>query len=328
VIVGATTSPERLVRALDSEAYVPALARFAGERTSAQEIALSLLADDARAACDVLRGVHEATGHRDGWVSVPLDPRLARDTGSTLLAAKSVHALVDRPNLLVAIPATHHGLPALRDAVTAGISVTATYVYSLDRFRAVQAAYVEGLERAEYAGIDLRTVGSFVSLPLSPVDSAFDALLDKLRDRGGTKLRDRVAIANAVLAYQAFEARLTLPRWRDLAASGALPQRPVWTSTTAEDHDGSAGRYVTELVAPGAVAAVTEETLAAVESGSDVRGDTIHAVYAEAQGVLDDVERLGISYPEVATALEEATLAEAVQAWEDFLDRLSPARRA
>lgn len=328
-VVGAAASPERLSRAVtESDAYVPDLTRLGGTTAGPDEVALTLLADDVRAACDVLRGVHEATGHRDGWVAAPLDPHLARDAGATLMAARALHELVDRPNLIVSIPATHQGLQALRDAVTEGIGVNATFVYSLDRFRAVQAAYVEGLERAEYAGIDLRTVGSFVSLPLAPLDTAVDAVLDKIRpSRGALALRGRVAIANAVLAYQAFEARLTLPRWRDLAASGALPQRPVWTSTTVEDPAYLPTRYVTELVAPRAVAAVTEETLAAVAAGAEVHGDTIHAVYAASQGVLDDLERVGVAYADVTDALEDAMLADAVEAWQDMMRHLTPVGR-
>lgn len=328
-VVGVAITPESFARSVvGSSAYAADLARLARTGAGPEEMLLALVADDVRAACDALRGVHEDTGGRDGWVAAPLDPRLARDEDATLLLARELQALVDRPNLAVAIPATQQGVAGVRDAVAEGLSVVATTVYALDRFRAVQAAYVEGLERAEYAGIDLAGVASFASLPLAPLDAVADAWLDRIGGEDAAALRGRLAIANAVLAYQAFESRLTLPRWRDLATSGALPQRPLWDRTTVQDPSYLPGRYVVELVAPRAVVALSEAALADVEEDAAVHGDTIHAVYAAAQTVLDDAERVGISYTDLTAAVEEVTVAGAAEAWREALGRASAARRS
>jgi transaldolase len=328
-VVGVSISPSSLARGVvGTHAYTADIGRLSRSGAGADEVLLTLCADDVRAACDALLGRHEAGGGRDGWVAAPLDPRLADDGDATLLAAREVQALVDRPNVAIAIPATQQGVAALRDAVAEGISVVATHVVSLDRFRAVQAAYGEGLERAEYAGFALPTLTSFAGLPLAPLDVAADAWLDRIGGEAAAALRGRVAIANAVLAYQAFESRLTAPRWRDLAADGAVPQRPLWTHTEDEDSSYLPSRYVVELVAPRAAVALREETLVDVDDHAAVHGDTIHAVYAAAQSVLDDAERVGIAYTDLTDAVEEAVLAADVEAWQEALGRVAAARRA
>lgn len=323
-IVGVTTSPESFADALaDGTAYAADLDRLRRTGARADAVALNLIADDVRAACDALADVHATTDGRAGWVSAPLDPRIATDPDATLAAARKVSELVDRPNLLVAIPATKQGVFATLAAVAEGISVEATHVFSLDRFRAVQAAYVEGLERAEFAGLELPRIASFVSMPMATLDLAVDAILDQVGTDAAAALRGRFAIASAVLAYQAFEARLTLPRWRDLAANGARPQRPIWAWTQVEDPAYRRTRYVDELVAPGVVAAVNEATLASVEQDAEIHGDTIHTVYAAAQSVIDDAERLGLVYLKVTAELEDEALDASRQAWQEVLAHVS-----
>lgn len=328
-VAGVLISPESFATAvLDTNAYERDLAELAAAGAGGDEVALNVLADDARAACDVLRGVFDATGGRQGWVSVPVDPRLAHDTETTLLAARALRSLVERPNLLVGIPATKQGVPALRSAVAEGIGVVATCVVAHDRFLAVQAAFGEGLERAQLARLDLSRIASFAALPLAPLDAAADARLDVIGSDAAVALRGRLAIANAVLAYQAFESRLASQRWRELAAQGAHPQRPLWTSTTVVDPTYHPMRYIDELLSPAAAVALDERVLEEVAEGASARGDAVHAAFGSAQAVLDTAERIGLDYTEVTSAVEADLLARDLAAWRRLVQVASAAQPA
>ena len=319
-VSGVMTSADAFAAALENDSYSSDLAALAATGAGPTESATILAADDARDACDVLRGVFDASGGCKGWVTVPIDPRHARDSEATLRAVRSMRALVDRPNLLVGVPATKQGVYAILGAVAEGISVTATSVFSRDRFRAVQLAYLEGLERADLAGRDLSAIASFVSLPLAPIDAAVDSVLDQIGTDEATGLRGRLAIAHAVLAYAAYEAHLARPRWRALADAGARPQRLVWTSI---DEPAAASSRVAHLVARGAVLALDDDALAAVAEDAQIDGDTIHEQYASAQTVLDDAERIGVPLGDLTRDLHQDALARDVAAWDTLLARLA-----
>jgi transaldolase len=284
--------------------------------------------DDVRAACDVFMPVYEATNHLDGRVSIEVDPRLAHDTKRTVDAARSLWSTVDRPNALIKIPATEAGLPAITEVIGDGISVNVTLIFSLDRYRAVMNAFVTGLERAKENGKDLASIASVASFFVSRVDTEVDKRLDGIGSDEAKQLRGKAGIANARLAYQAYEEVLAGERWKTLAAAGARVQRPLWASTGVKDPAYPDTMYVTELVAPDTVNTMPGKTLDAVADHGQIAGETIRGRYDESAAVLDRLEGLGIGYREVTELLEregvdkfEKSWAELLQTVADELDR-------
>jgi transaldolase len=304
-VVGVTTNPTIFASALSKgDAYSEQLRELAGRGRTVEEAVAAITADDVRGACDVMRGVHEATDHLDGRVSIEVDPRLARDTDATIEQARQLWSAVDRPNLMVKIPATAEGLPAITTALSEGISVNVTLIFSLERYRAVINAWLSGLEGAKLAELDLSRIASVASFFVSRVDTEVDRRLDEIGSDEAAALKGKAAIANARLAYQAYEEVIATSRWQVLADAGARPQRPLWASTGTKDPSYPDTLYVTELVAPGTVNTMPEKTLEAVADHGEITGDTVRGTYAEAARTLDDLAALGISYSEVTQVLE------------------------
>jgi transaldolase len=252
-----------------------------------------------------------------------VDPRLARDTQATIDQARQLWAAVDRPNLMVKIPATAEGLPAITAALGDGISVNVTLIFSLDRYRAVMNAFLSGLEAAQQAGRDLSAISSVASFFVSRVDTEVDRRLDEIGTPAAKKLRGKAAIANARLAYQAFEEVFSTSRWDVLADDGARPQRPLWASTGVKDPAYSDTMYVTELVAPNTVNTMPEKTLEAVADHGEITGDTVRGRYAEAAQVLDELEALGVSYASVTATLENEGVEKFEKSWSELLSTVS-----
>lgn len=322
-VVGVTTNPSIFQAALaDGEAYAEQVTELAAARATVDEAVFALTTQDVRDACDLFAPVHDATGGVDGRVSIEVDPRLARDTEATIAQAKELHAAVDRPNVLIKIPATVEGLPAISAVLAEGISVNVTLIFSLERYRAVMNAFLSGLERAREAGRDLSTIHSVASFFVSRVDTEVDKRLSAIGTDEALALRGKAAVANARLAYQAYEEVFSSPRWESLAAAGARPQRPLWASTGVKDPAYPDTLYVTELVAPGTVNTMPEKTLQAVADHGEVTGDTITGHYADASEVLDRIDALGISYAEVTDVLETEGLEKFESSWADLLQRL------
>lgn len=318
-VVGVTTNPTIFAGALaHGEAYDEQLRALAAAGTDVEDAVLAITTDDVREACDVLRPVHERSGGVDGRVSIEVDPRLARDTDATTAMAQRLWSVVDRPNLLVKIPATVEGLPAITAALAQGISVNVTLIFSLQRYAAVLDAFLEGLEQAQAAGRDLAPIASVASFFVSRVDAAVDARLDALGTPEAADLRGRAAIANARLAYGLYQEVLRSPRWQALEAAGARPQRPLWASTGVKDPAYPDTRYVDELVVAGTVNTMPEKTLEAVEDHGTVR-DAVSGRQDEAARTLDRVEAAGISVDEVTTALEEDGLRKFEASWDELL---------
>jgi transaldolase len=272
--------------------------------------------------------VYESTAHVDGRVSIEVDPRLAHDTQRTVEAAKSLRSAVDRPNALIKIPATEAGVPAITQVLAEGISVNVTLIFSLDRYRAVMNAFLEGLEQARANGKDVSSIASVASFFVSRVDTEVDKRLDALGTDEAKELRGKAGIANARLAYQAYEEVIGGERWKTLAAAGARVQRPLWASTGVKDPAYPDTMYVTELVAPDTVNTMPSKTLDAVADHGEIAGETIRGRYDEAAQVLDRLERLGIGYKDVTDLLEregvekfEKSWAELIQTVSDELDR-------
>ncbi|MEU0075051.1 transaldolase [Streptomyces sp. NPDC006332] len=309
-VVGITSNPTIFAKAIRSGArYDEQVADLSRRGVRVEESVRLLTAFDVRWACDVLRPVYEASDGVDGRVSLEVDPRVAHDTAATVAEARALWWLVDRPNLFVKIPATQQGLEAISTALAEGISINVTLIFSLDRYDQVLRAFLDGMDRAHAAGRDLASIASVASFFVSRVDTEVDSRLDKIGTPQAAELRGRAAIANARLAYQRFEQAAASERWRALAAAGMRPQRPLWASTGVKDPAYDDTRYVDELVAPGVVNTMPEQTLRAVADHGRIQGDSIHGTYAGAQQVRDDLEALGVSYDDVVRVLEDEGIA-------------------
>jgi transaldolase len=319
-VVGVTTNPSIFQLALsEGDAYDEQAAALAADGKTVDEAVFHMTTDDVRHACDILRPVYEATEGVDGRVSIEVDPRLAHDTARTVEQAKLLWATVDRPNVFIKIPATVEGLPAISQVLAEGISVNVTLIFSLDRYRGVMNAFLTGLEQARENGLDLTEIDSVASFFVSRVDTEVDSRLDAVGTDEAASLKGRAGVANARLAYQAYEEVFSTPRWQNLADDGAHVQRPLWASTGVKNPDYPDTLYVTELVAPDTVNTMPEKTLDAVIDHGEVTGETIRPYYRDATDVLDAVERLGISYADVTAQLEREGVEKFVAAWEELL---------
>jgi transaldolase len=319
-VVGVTTNPSIFQKAISSgDGYQRQLTDLASRGVGVDEAIRMITTADVRDAADILRPLYEATGGRDGRVSIEVDPRLAHRTEPTIAEAKQLAWLVDRPNILIKIPATRAGLPAITEVISRGISVNVTLIFSLERYREVMDAYLAGLERADAKGLDISTIHSVASFFVSRVDTEIDKRLDVLGTPEAKELRGKAALANARLAYQAFEEVIGSARWKPLAAKGANPQRPLWASTGVKDPAYPDTLYVTELVASGTVNTMPEATLEATDDHGEITGDTVRATYEQARAELDAIAGLGISYHEVVQLLEDEGVEKFETSWTDLL---------
>ncbi|MEH0417122.1 transaldolase [Streptomyces sp. B21-083] len=323
-VVGVTTNPSIFQAAIGSgEGYEEQLADLAVRGVTVDEAVRMMTTADVRAAADILRPVYDATAGRDGRVSIEVDPRLAHETAATIAEAKQLAWLVDRPNVMIKIPATKAGLPAITEVIGLGISVNVTLIFSLERYREVMAAYLAGLEKAQAAGLDLSSIHSVASFFVSRVDSEIDKRLTLLGTDAALALKGRAALANARLAYEAYEEVFEGERWTALGGARANRQRPLWASTGVKDPAYKDTLYVDELVAPGTVNTMPEATLDATADHGDIHGDAVTGGYAQARADLAAVEGLGISYDEVVKLLEDEGVAKFATAWNDLLDAVT-----
>ncbi len=320
-VVGVTTNPTIFAAALsDGERYAEQVAELKAQGLDVDEAIFELTCTDVQQACDVLRPVYDRTDGVDGRVSIEVDPGAARDTDRTVDLAQRLWKRVDRPNLLVKIPATEEGLPAIAAATAKGISVNVTLIFALQRYRAVMDAYLYGLEQAAAEGRDLSQIHSVASFFVSRVDSEVDKRLPEDSD-----LRGRAALANARLAYAAFEEVFGGERFAALRDKGARPQRPLWASTGVKDPSMPDTLYVTELVVADTVNTMPEKTLQAFADHGEVRGDTVTGTAEESQQVIDGLEAQGISYDEVVAALEVEGLKKFDDSWAELVQTVTDA---
>ncbi|MFG2119912.1 transaldolase [Streptomyces sp. NPDC048710] len=323
-VVGVTTNPSIFQAAIGSgEGYEEQLTDLAVRGVTVEEAVRMMTTADVRAAADILRPVYDATGGRDGRVSIEVDPRLAHHTVATVAEARQLAWLVDRPNVMIKIPATEAGLPAITEVIGLGISVNVTLIFSLERYREVMAAYLAGLAKARERGLDLSRIHSVASFFVSRVDSEIDKRLTALGTDEALALKGRAALANARLAYEAYEEVFASEGWQALAADKANKQRPLWASTGVKDPAYKDTLYVDELVAPGTVNTMPEATLKATADHGEITGDTVTGGYAQARADLAAVERLGISYDEVVQQLEDEGVAKFETAWQELLDAVT-----
>ncbi|MFE5811868.1 transaldolase [Streptomyces sp. NPDC056479] len=320
-VVGVTTNPSIFQAAIGSgEGYQEQLADLAVRGVTVDEAVRMMTTADVRAAADILRQVYDATDGRDGRVSIEVDPRLAHDTTATVAEAGQLAWLVDRPNVMIKIPATRAGLPAITEVIAQGISVNVTLIFSLERYREVMDAYLAGLEKAAAKGLDLSHIHSVASFFVSRVDAEIDKRLTAIGTDEALALKGRAALANARLAYEAYEEVFSGDRWTALAGARPNKQRPLWASTGVKDPAYRDTLYVDQLVAPGTVNTMPEATLNATADHGEITGDTVTGGYAQARADLAAVEALGISYDDVVTRLEDEGVAKFEVAWQDLLD--------
>ena len=320
-VVGVTTNPTIFAAALaNGEAYDEQVRELKQRGASVDDVVREVTVADVRQACDVFRSTWEATNGVDGRVSLEVSPLLARDTDATLAEAQDIWKAVDRPNLLVKIPATNEGLAAIRDSLAQGVSINVTLIFSVERYRDVMEAYLEGLERASANGHNLAGIASVASFFVSRVDSEIDKRLEKIGTDEALALRGRAGIANSRLAYAAFQEVFQGTRWAQLTAQGAREQRPLWASTGVKNPEYSDTMYVTELVVADTVNTMPEKTLQAFGEHGEVEGDKVTGTAAAAQEVFDALERVGIDLTDVFQVLEDEAVEKFEVSWRELLD--------
>ncbi|MGW0803710.1 transaldolase [Nonomuraea sp. NPDC002799] len=320
-VVGVTSNPTIFAGALSKgDAYDAQLHDLAVRGVDVGEAVRAITTYDIRWAADVLRPVFDATGGVDGRVSLEVDPRLARESEKTIAEARALWWSVDRPNLFIKIPATREGLPAITQALAEGISVNVTLIFSLERYRAVMDAWMAGLEAAQAKGLNLATIESVASFFVSRVDTEIDKRLDKL---GKPELKGKAGIANARLAFAAFEDVTNSERWQRLRAAGARPQRPLWASTGVKNPEYSDTMYVDQLVAPGTVNTMPEKTLDSVADHANVTGDTIRPFYEQAWNTMAALKEAGVDYDDVVRVLEDEGVEKFEASWKELLESVT-----
>ncbi|GAA5066173.1 transaldolase [Streptomyces similanensis] len=333
-VVGVTTNPTIFQKAISQgDGYDQQLSDLAAREVTVEEAIRMITTADVRDAADILRPVFDATDGQDGRVSIEVDPRLAHNTKATVAEARQLAWLVDRPNTLIKIPATEAGLPAIAETIGNGISVNVTLIFSLERYRKVMDAYLTGLEKAKERGLDLSEIHSVASFFVSRVDTEIDRRIDEMGTDEAKALRGKAGVANARLAYQAYEEVFSSDRWDALENAGANKQRPLWASTGVKDKAYKDTMYVEELVAPNTVNTMPEATLEATDDHGEIRGDAVTGTYEQARTDLDALEKIGISYDEIVRVLEDEGVDKFEGSWNDLLKsteaelkRLAPAK--
>jgi transaldolase len=316
-VVGVTTNPTIFAAAISgSKSYDDQLHALAVRNVSVDEALRTITGADVRDACDLLAPIAAST-NGDGRVSLEVAPGLAHDTDATAAEAAHLWWLVDRPNLFIKIPATVEGLPAITTSIAKGISVNVTLIFSLERYRAVMDAYLAGLEQRleEDPNASFDGIASVASFFVSRVDTEIDKRLDA--SGADPSLKGKAGVANAQLAYQAYEEVFSSDRWKALEAKGAAPQRPLWASTGVKNPEYSDTLYLSELIAPGTVNTMPEKTMKAYADHGQP-GTPVQSSYADAEKVLKAVEDAGVDLADVFRVLEEEGVKKFADAWDEL----------
>jgi transaldolase len=320
-VVGVTSNPTIFANALsDGDAYDEQIAASEGD---AMSVFLALAMRDVTTACDLLRPVWERTEGHDGYVSIEVNPNLADDTEATIAQATHFHEAIARPNLLVKIPATNAGVPAIEEMTTRGYAINVTLIFSLDRHRQVAEAYLRGLEQLVASGADPSRVHSVASFFVSRVDSETDR---RLAETGREDLKGRLGIANAKFAYQQYKALFRGERWDDLASRGASAQRCLWASTSVKDPSLRDTLYVEELIGPETISTMPEETIRAFQDHGRVE-PRLESDIDEAQYLFNKLYAAGVDYDDVVATLEREGIEKFVASVDRLLDQISAKRR-
>ena len=316
-VTGLTSNPTIFQKAISSgEDYDQSLAEYASRGLTAEQLFEALATEDIQAAADVLRPVYERTGGADGFASLEVSPRLAHDTDATVDAALRLFEALDRPNVMIKVPATPEGIPAIRELIGKGININVTLIFSLEMYAKVREAYIAGLEDLDRARGDLSAVSSVASFFVSRVDTAVDGLIER---RGGPdSLMGQAAVANAKIAYQDFRQTFGTERFQRLSGKGARVQRPLWASTSAKNPEYSDVLYVEALVGPDTVNTMPDATLEAFLDHGEASGGAIETDVEESRQVMNSLRENGISIDTVTTTL----MHEGVKAFADSFELL------
>ncbi|WP_419851033.1 transaldolase [Candidatus Poriferisocius sp.] len=317
---GLTSNPSIFQKAMTAgNEYDDQFARLLADGMGVADAYWELVLTDIVGALDVLAPVYEESDGLDGFVSVEVDPKLARDTESTLDAARALHQRVDRPNLYVKIPGTVEGLPAIQAMTAEGRSVNVTLLFSLDRYAEVIEAYLRGLEDCQG---DLSSVSGVASFFISRTDTEVDRRLEAVGTPEALALRGQTAVAQGQVAYQIFKQKFSGPRWDALASRGARVQRPLWASTSTKNPAYPDTLYVDQLIGPDTVNTLPDATLEAfTDHGTLAR--TVDADPDAAQAILDRVTDVGVDLEAVADRLEDEGVSAFVKSFEDLLESLT-----
>jgi transaldolase len=326
-VVGATSNPTIFQGAIaEGDAYDDQIRELVSAGTTEpKDIFIAVAADDIQDACDAFRRVWDEGSGKDGWVSLEVDPNLAHDTQGTIEEAVRLHKLVDKPNLLVKIPATPEGLPAIEESIARGIPINVTLIFSLDRHRAVAEAYVRGLQRLVENGGDPSKVASVASFFVSRVDTEADRRLDEIG--GHDELKGKLAIANAKLAYVTYQEIFSGPEWEALAAKGATAQRCLWASTSTKNPEYRDVIYVEELIGPDTVNTMPRETVDAVQDHATIE-ETLTRDVDGARAVLQAFADAGIDYDDVVDTLEREGVDKFAKSFRELFSDLESKRDA
>jgi len=323
-VVGVTTNPSIFNTAISTGSeYAASIASLKGR--SVEEVVQILTTDDVRSACDLFAPIFKSSLGIDGRVSIEVDPRLAHDTEGSIKQGHELWKMVDRPNVMIKIPATLEGLDAITALLAEGISVNVTLIFSVERYLKVIDAFMKGLEKRLAAGKSIAEVTSVASLFVSRVDTAVDAILKAQNSPSSTALLGKAALANAVLTYQAFEIQAAAPRWKELEKHGARIQRPLWASTGVKDPAYEDTRYVLELVAPRTVNTMPQATLDAVIDHGVMHEGNLETEYAKSQSTFYSLGVVGVSMSAVTDELEKDGVKKFADAWIELLANVGKA---
>jgi transaldolase len=330
-IRGVTSNPTIMTKAIETGGdYDVQFAGLIANGVSVEDAYWDLVLHDVSGALEILRPVFDQSSGKDGFCSIEVSPALAHDTEGTLDAARALHDRLDRPNVLIKIPATLEGLPAIEDAVASGISVNVTLIFSLERYDAVIESYLRGLERYASQGGDISAIASVASFFVSRVDTEIDRRLDVIAEQGATPalsvkahgLRGKAAISQARLAYALFEERFATERALSLLGQGARVQRPLWASTSTKDPAYPDLLYVDALIGPDTVNTMPAATVAAFVDHGRV-GRTVDMDVDCARQILSDLHEVGIDITEVTEKLEVEGVASFAKSFDELHERLA-----
>ncbi len=329
-VVGVTSNPTIFQKAIsESSLYDEQLQELAEKEDDPKEIFLALAREDIRDACDLLLPVYETTGRLDGYVSLEVSPDLAYDTLATVEEATRLHELVNKPNLMVKIPATLPGLAAIEEMIATGHSINVTLIFSLERYRAVTNSYIRGLQRLVASGGNPSLVASVASFFVSRVDTEADKRLEEV---GRKDLQGKLAVANAKLAYQAFEEIFSGEDWEFLESKGATKQRPLWASTSTKNPEYGDVMYVEELAGPETVNTMPTDTFEAFMDHGEVcstslGGSPIKDNLDEARALIVRLREAGVDYEDVTEVLEKEGVAKFADSFDELLEGIKDKSR-
>lgn len=324
---GVTTNPTIFAKALSGAgtAYASQVRELAQSGALVDDAVRALTTTDVRDACDVFTDLWKESGGVDGRVSIEVDPRLARDTDGTILQARLLRGMVDRGNVLIKIPGTAEGLPAITETLGSGISVNVTLIFSIERYAEVLDAWMSGLERAHAQGHDLSSIDSVASFFVSRMDTEVDKRLNAIGSPEALALRGQAGLASARLAWGVYLDAMSSDRWRALAELGAHPQRPLWASTGVKDPALPPTLYVMGLVVDGCVNTMPAATLAACADFTGDVVDTVTGTQAASREVWDALTQLGIHEPVICQLLEDEGVEKFDASWAELLSTVQQA---